>query len=203
LLPSTTAPIYTDDELETVADDLKNRSSRDLSDIKSTAVFPYILEPDKTMGFPFSVEDNKHYTKTAMYHPGLLSPEHKPEKNWPEFIKEVWSHLTYYSVDGISPEQYEVMVKLHFSHQVWTHIFEDHVFSKPDPESKAEGTVLHIYTLGCYKFEARIRDYIKFMAADNLFEFCQSLRTYEARFVTLHSKARYKYYLELLNIIRH
>jgi hypothetical protein len=74
LLSSTTAPRFTGDELETIADNVPNRSSRNLSDIKSTAVFPYMLEPDKTKGFPFSVETNKHYTKTAMYHPGQFSP---------------------------------------------------------------------------------------------------------------------------------
>jgi hypothetical protein len=205
LLSSTTAPRFTDDELETIADNVPNRSSRNLFDIESTAVFPYLLEPDKTIGFPFSVKANKHYSKTAMYHPGQFSPEHKPEENWPEFIKEVWSHLEHYSADGISPEQYKVMLKPHFSQQVWGHIFEDYVSSKPDPESKAEAcrTVLYIYTLECYKFEVRIRDYNKFMAADNLPEFCQSFRTYEARFATLRSKTRYKYYLELLNITRH
>jgi hypothetical protein len=137
-LSSTTVPRFTDDEIEARAKNAFKRSSRNSFDIKSTAVFPYLLEPDKTMGFPFSVEANKHYAKTAMYHPGQFSPEHKPEENWPEFIKEVWSHLEHYSADGISPEQYKVMLKPHFSHQVWAHIFEEHVSSKPDPESKAE-----------------------------------------------------------------
>jgi BRCT domain type II-containing protein len=57
-LSSTTVPRFTD-EIEARAKNAFKRSSRDLFDIKSTAVFPYLLEPDKTMGFPFSVEANK------------------------------------------------------------------------------------------------------------------------------------------------
>jgi hypothetical protein len=48
-------PRFTDD-IEARAKNAHKRNSRDLFDIKSTAVFPYLLEPDNTMGFPFSVE---------------------------------------------------------------------------------------------------------------------------------------------------
>jgi hypothetical protein len=144
LLPLAHKP--TPKEIEILIDKLPNRASRNLSDNSSIAVFPYILEPDKTTSFPFSKDANKHFAKTAMYHPNQFSPKHKPEDNWPAFLKEVWKHLEHYKADGISPEQYEVMLKPHFSQVVWAHIYEDHVSSEPNPEERALAcrTVLHI-----------------------------------------------------------
>jgi hypothetical protein len=195
----------TQEELEALVEKLSNRVSRNVSNDMSIAVFPYMLEPDKTMSFPFSKDANKHSTKTAMYHPNQFSPKHKPEDNWPEFLKEVWTHLEHYTADGISPEQYKVMLKPFFSQEAWAHIYEDRVSSKSNQEDRALAckTLLQVYTLECYKFEARVRDYNKFMKAENVYEYGQSFRTYDTRLSTLRSKSRFKNYLELLSITRH
>lgn len=60
-----------------------------MENISSYSVFPYLLEPDKSMGFPFSTEINEFYSEIAMYPPGKFNPKHRPEDNWPAFIKEV------------------------------------------------------------------------------------------------------------------
>ena len=125
---------------------------------KSIAAFPYLLEPDKTFDFPFSTELNKQFTKTALYAPGLFSPRNRPDDNWPGFVKEVWKHLEHYAAEGISPKQYAVMLQPHFSSRVWARIYEDHVCTETDPVARARAcqTVLHVYTIECYKFVARI-----------------------------------------------
>lgn len=172
---------------------------------KSIAAFPYLLEPDKTFNFPFSTEMNKQFTETDMYAPGLFSPKNHPEDNWPGFVKEVWKHLEHYAAEGISPEQYAEMLQPHFSPRVWARIYEEHVSTKTDPASRARAcqTVLHVYTLECYKFEARIRDYNRFFRRDNMYEFSESIQTFADKFYKLYGKGGlYMNYMKLLLITR-
>jgi len=43
---------------------------------------------------------------------------------------------------------------------VWAHIYKDHISTKCR-------TVLHLYILECYTFEARVRDYNNFTAGED------------------------------------
>ncbi|CDO53373.1 Hypothetical protein, no similarity [Geotrichum candidum] len=204
-LPSS-APISkpTAEEVKAMVDDVSRRAFRSAPHAKSTALFPYLLEPDRTVWFPFSTDFNKHYAKTTTYSPGRFDPKHKPEDNWPAFVEEVWKHLEHYSAEGISPEQYAVMLKPHFPPVIWAHIYEAHVSSKPSPADRAYAckTVLHVYTIECYTFEARVQDFNNFLAGENRPDYYQSAVTFNNKFADLCRDTLYANYLHLLQIAR-
>lgn len=193
-----------EEQIEALINEMEPEYSHAHPDFTSIAVFPYLLEPDKTVNFSFSENNNKQFAKMVAYAPSRFTPKHKPENNWPEFIKDVWSYLQPYSVDGISPEQYRVMLQSHFPPLAWSHIYKFHVSKKPTQKARARAckTLLHMYTIRCYTFEARVRDYNKFVTPANSDEYLQSATTYVNLINKLMMKDKYKNYTVLLLSIR-
>ena len=92
--------------------------------------FPYLLEPDKTVSFRFSTEPNKQFNKAQNSDTGRFNPNVTPTEDWGSFANQVWKYLEPYMIDGISPEQYSIMLKHHFDPRVWDRIYENQMRGK-------------------------------------------------------------------------
>lgn len=85
-------------------------------------------------------------------------------------------------------------------------MYEEHVSTKPDPASRAFAcqTVLQVYTIKCYKFEARVQDYNNFISGENMLEYSQYILAFQDKFFKLLGKSLLmNYYLKLLLLTIH
>lgn len=157
------------------------------------------------MEFPFSTEFNK--TLFQNNH-GLPRSVQTQIQSWRQLASVYWRSLeTFRTLQrrGYPHEQYAMMLKPHFLPMVWAHIYKDHISTKLDPTSRAFScrTVLHLYILECYTFEARVRDYKNFTAGEDPAIYSQSAMTFNSKFVDIYSKSLYRNYADLVQITRH
>lgn len=166
--------------------------------------FPYLLEPDKTVSFRFSTEPNKQFNKAQTSDTGRFNPNVTPTEDWGSFANQVWKYLEPYMIDGISPEQYSIMLKHHFDPKVWDRIYENQMRGKTLTE-RAEfcDGVLHLYTLNCYSMEARVRDYNKYISSEDLTMITDSIYIFHQAHQLITADEKDVIYYHLLNLVRH
>jgi hypothetical protein len=85
-----------------------------------------------------------------------FNPSTSPYKIGWRFVAELWKLLKIYGWDAVSPQQYQAMLRTHFSVHDWAFIYKP-ISENTAGEGRADAckSILSIYTFYCYSSESR------------------------------------------------
>lgn len=157
------------------------------------------------MRFPFTLETNRYYAKATTNEANKFNPSTTPRDDWPTFVREVCKHLEVYRIQGISPDQYKLMLKDHFTTREWKVIFERRVAAITNVKDGIVvcNTVIYWYSVECYQLEARIRDLNKLTRPESLSHYVESIKKYHNLRQKFKIKTPNNEYPDLLDAVRY